>query len=96
VARYRILYWGEIPASVKIFSDEGQPKSVALDGWFAQEIDRVAMREGLVGSDAYLDQFRWSDDLERPGSAEDAAVEVVAELAAQWIPEKREPGADQP
>jgi hypothetical protein len=52
--------------------------------WFGQEIDRVAMREGLTGTDDYLEQFQWSDETEVPGSAADAADAVVARLAAEW------------
>ena len=90
MARYRILSWRGIPAQLKIFPEQGAPRSVALDGWFAQEIDRVAMREGLIGADAYLEQFEWSSDLERPGAAEEVATQVVAELEAEWIPRSRE------
>jgi Virulence factor len=86
MARYRILSWRGIPAQLKVFPDEGRPRSVGLDGWFAQEIDRVAMREGLSGTDAYLEQFEWSKDLERPGSVEETASQVIAELEAEWLP----------
>ncbi len=89
MATYRILAWRGIPSLVKVFPEEGRPRSVALDDWFTAEIDRVAMREGLVGSDAYLEQFAWSEDLERPGSAEEVAAAVVAELEAEWLPAGR-------
>jgi hypothetical protein len=90
MARYRILSWRGIPAQLKIFPEQGRPKAVALDGWFVKEIDRVAMREGLIGTDVYLEQFKWSSDLERPGSAEDVAIQIVAELEATWVPRSRE------
>ena len=51
---------------------------------FGQEIDRVAMREGLTGTDAYLDEWSWSDDRELPGGAAAAADEVVERLVASW------------
>jgi hypothetical protein len=89
MARYRILSWRGIPAQLKVFSEEGRPRSIALDKWFATEIDRVAMREGLVGTDAYLDQFAWSEDLDRPGTADEVASELVAELDAAWVPGNR-------
>jgi Virulence factor len=89
MATYRILSWRGIPSSLKVFPDEGRPKSIPLDEWFTAEIDRVAMREGLVGSDAYLEQFEWSGDLERPGSPEEVAAAVVAELEAAWLPANR-------
>jgi len=89
MARYRILSWRGIPAQLKIYPEEGRPRSIPLDNWFVTEIDRVAMREGLVGTDAYLEQFEWSDDLERPGSAEEVTVELVAELEAEWMSDSR-------
>jgi hypothetical protein len=54
------------------------------------EIDRAAMREGLVGSDAYLDQFERSDDLERPGTVEDVASDLLAETEAEWLQGSRQ------
>jgi hypothetical protein len=91
MARYRILSWRGMPAQLKVFSDEGRPRSIPLNNWFVTEIDRVAMREGLVGTDAYLEQFEWSENLERPGSAEEVAAELVAELEAEWLPNSRHP-----
>jgi hypothetical protein len=85
VARYRILSWRGIPAQVKVFPEgEGKPLSVVLPDKFQQEIDRVAMSEGLIGADAYLEQWQWSEDLERPGSPEEVLDSVLAELEARW------------
>jgi hypothetical protein len=86
MARYRILSWRGIPAQLKVFRENGRPMSVALDGWFVTEIDRVAMREGLTGTDEYLEHFEWSADFERPGSPDEVAHEVVAELEEEWLP----------
>lgn len=80
MAEYQILYWKEIPAQIKVFETGKRPISRALPDRFQQEIDRVAMREGLHGSDAYLDQWHWSDKMERPGSAEEVAAALLAEL----------------
>jgi hypothetical protein len=85
MTRYRILAWRGIPAQVKAWPDEGAPVSVPLSDWFLQEIDRVAMKEGLVGSDDYLAQWEWSGDLERDGRADEVAAEVAAELEADWL-----------
>jgi Virulence factor len=90
MARYRILSWRDIPAQIKVYSEQGRPTSIPLDNWFVTEIDRVAMREGLVGTDAYLEQFNWSADFERPGSADEVAAQLVAELEQQWLPEGME------
>ena len=47
------------------------------------------MRDGLYGSDAYLEQLSWSADLEREGSAEAVADAVIAELEAEWVEVRR-------
>lgn len=94
MARYRILSWRGVPAQLKVYPDEGgRPRSVQLADWYGQEIDRIAMREGLVGTDAYLELWQWSGDLERPGAPDDVVAELEAELDAQWRPgERREEG----
>jgi hypothetical protein len=55
-----------------------------LPPWFSEHIDRIAMRDGLYGSDAHLEQLGWSEYVERGGSAEAVAAEVLAELEAAW------------
>jgi hypothetical protein len=86
VTRYRILSWRGIPAQLKVYPESGRPKSVELDGWFAKEIDRVAVREQLTGSDEYLALWEWSNDLERPGTVDEVVTAVVAEIEAEWRP----------
>jgi len=86
VTRYRILSWRGIPAQLKVYGESGRPKSVELDEWFVKEIDRVAMREKIIGSDEYLELWEWSKDLERPGTVDEVVSEVVAEIEAEWRP----------
>jgi len=90
MARYRILSWRDIPAQVKVFEEGRRPLSVTLSERWQQEIDRVAMRDGLVGTDDYLSQWEWSQDAERDGSAEDVMDALVAELEASWETRRRE------
>lgn len=84
MTRYRVLSWDGIPAQLKVLEDGRRPLSVSLPDWFGQEIDRVAMQKGLAGSDDYLELWHWSPDVERPGSAEEVAGAVVAEIEAEW------------
>jgi len=63
MAIYQVLYWRDIPAQVRVFEGR-RPISRPMPDWFQQEIDRVAMKEGLAGSDAYLDEWRWSEKME--------------------------------
>jgi hypothetical protein len=81
VTRFQVLYWQDVPSLVRAFADDGTPLSQQLPDFFQQEIDRRAMEQGLVGSDAYLEQWHWSDPEERPGPAADVLAEVVRELS---------------
>ncbi len=90
MARYRILYWREIPSQLKVTNEEtGRRVSYPLPDWFVALIDRVAMREGLIGSDAYLEHWHWGEEQERAGSADEVAAAVTEELARQWEPVRR-------
>ena len=83
MAEYQILYWREIPAQVRVF-DGRRPLSKPMPGKFQLEIDRVAMEEGLEGSDDYLDQWRWTDKLERDGEPQELLDTLVRELEEEF------------
>jgi hypothetical protein len=89
MTRYRVLSWRGIPMQVKVSEGERRPVSRLLPPWFGEHVDRVAMRDGLLGSDAYLEQLEWSPYAEREGSAEDVAEAVLAELEAEWAPARQ-------
>jgi hypothetical protein len=84
VATYRVLSWRGIPAQVKATDASGASVSRQLPPFFQQEIDRVAMREGLMETDVYLELWTWSEERERDGSADAVAEALVAELAEEW------------
>lgn len=69
---------------VKAFGEDGTSVSRQLDAWFQQEIDRQAMAQGLVGSDAYLEQWAWDEAEERPGGVEETLDAVEQELEEQF------------
>jgi hypothetical protein len=89
MTRFRVLAWRGIPAQVKAQAEGARAASVQLDPWFTEHIDRVAMREGLFGSDEYLAQWDWSEDRERTGTPEEVARAVADELEAEWAPKRR-------
>lgn len=73
---YQVLYWRDIPAQIKIYAGR-RPTSHALASRFQVAIDRIAMREGLTGTEAYLDQWQWSDKRPYEGDGEEAATHLV-------------------
>jgi hypothetical protein len=77
VTRVQVLHWQDVPSVVRAGEVKRQ-----LPEWFQQEIDRRAVEQGLVGSDAYLEQWEWRDAGERAGSDADAVEAVAAELVA--------------
>jgi hypothetical protein len=78
----RVLYWQEIPSLIRVTAEDGTQVSRQLPEWFQQEIDRVAMEQGLVGSDAYLEQWAWRDLEPRDGAPNDVLDAVESELVA--------------
>jgi cvfA/B/C family virulence factor len=84
MARYQVLYWQDVPSLVKAFADDGTTMSRQLPDWFQQEIDKRAMVQGLTESDAYLEQWRWGDVEERPGSPGDVLDDVARELEREY------------
>ncbi len=81
MATYKILYWQEIPSQIKA-EDDLDNVTLPLDSRFMERIDRLAAQRGLQSTDDYLAQFRWSDEQEREGTAEDVARAIQRELEA--------------
>lgn len=82
MATYRILYWQEVPSQIRA-EDENGEVNLPLPQRFMVRIDALAAARGLEGSDDYLAQWRWSDEEERDGTAQDVADAIARELDAQ-------------
>jgi hypothetical protein len=82
MATYKILYWQEIPSQIKA-EDELDDLTVPMPDRFQERIDLMAARRGLQDADAYLAQWKWSEEEDRPGSAEEVAEAVRVELEAK-------------
>ncbi len=78
------MSWRGIPCQVNATDDAGVTVRVPLPAFFQQEIDRVAMAEGLIDSDAYLEEWAWSEPEDRRGSAAEVSEAVAVELADAW------------
>jgi len=79
---YKILYWQEIPTQIKA-EDDMDDVTVMLDDKFMKQVDILAAQRGLQSADDYLAQWKWSEENEREGSAQEVAEAVKAELEAK-------------
>ena len=70
MARYRILAWQDIPTQVQAGDGSGRV-SRHLPDWFMQEVDRVAMRDGLTGALRLVTLDRARGDGRRGGGRRD-------------------------
>lgn len=84
MARYQVMSWRGIPSQVKAIEESGAIATRQLPGFFQQEIDRVAMAEGLIDSDSYLEGWDWSETFDREGTADEVADAVAEEVATAW------------
>jgi hypothetical protein len=82
MAKVQILYWRDVPSVIQAFGDDGAPVKRQLADWYQQEIDRIAMAEGLIESGAYLELWQWSELEERPGDPHHVLDAVERELDA--------------
>lgn len=79
MADVTIVYWRDIPAQVIVGKGRRGVK-IPLAERFEQAIDRAAMKDGMTGTDAYLEEWRKADPVRIEG--EDRAV---AEAEARRI-----------
>ena len=83
MAFYQILYWQDIPSQVKAWDDFDEVK-VEMPVKFTVKIDSAAKEQDLMDEDNYLAQWKWSEELERKGSAEEVAESVKNELESRF------------
>jgi len=81
MANYKILYWQEIPSQIKA-EDDFDEVTLPLAARFQERIDELAARRGLQGADDYLAQWRWSEEEQREGTAQEVAEAVKVQLEA--------------
>lgn len=88
MAEYQITFWNEIPTMIAARSDRRTVVKVELAPRFIAAADEAAMRLGLVGTDAYLDEWRRSPWVEREGTPEEVAESLRQEVEADYSPER--------
>ncbi len=84
MAKFRVLYWHQIPSVVEASDEEGNRHKEQLSTRFQELIDSVAMRRKLAGTDAYLEGWQRSRPKNREGSAVDVAKAISSELEATF------------
>jgi Virulence factor len=73
-----VIWWRDIPAQVT--AKQGRTRAArSLDERFQEAIDAAAMRAGLIGSDAYLEEWR----RESRSCGDDLDAEVAQEI--EWL-----------
>jgi len=83
MAKYRIMYWQEIPSVVE--AREGRKKAKnQLSLRFQELIDLIAMRRKLDGADEYLQHWNKAEWQLREGTAENVARLVAEEIEAEY------------
>ncbi len=84
MAKYQITFWRSIPSMVTAQEGRRNRVRVELPLRFQEAIDEAAMRAGLAGTDAYLDQWHKGDWQERDGEPKVVADSVAAELETEY------------
>lgn len=82
MARYRIIVWKDIPASVEA-RDGADQVTLPLSERFQALIDSLAMQGDEHAEDAYLAHWGATDG-ERAGSAREVGAAVAAELEERF------------
>jgi hypothetical protein len=83
MAEYRITYWREIPSMVTA-RDGDETAKAGLPARFQEAIDEAAMRQGMAGSDAYLEQWRHGDWQVGDGSPDQLVSQVAERIDAEY------------
>jgi hypothetical protein len=83
MAEYRISYWREFPSMVTAREGDVTSKS-GLPARFQEAIDEAAMRQGMAGSDEYLEQWRHGEWQPAEGSPDEVVSGVAERLDAEY------------
>lgn len=75
-----MIWWRDIPAQVIARAGRRETAKAELPERFQEAVDAAAMRAGLIGTDAYLEEWRrvsreCGDDLQAEAAAEAARLD---------------------
>jgi hypothetical protein len=87
VTEYQVTFWRDLPSLVVAREGESVTKG-PLAARFQEAIDEAAMRLGDTSSDAYLEGWTRGDWTPAEGGGAAVCDRVVADLEAQWSPDR--------
>lgn len=82
MAKYRVMYWKDIPQSFTVEAD-GRTIKKELSQKVQNKIDAYAMAIGATSTTDYAKQYKRGQWIEREGTAEEIAEALLAELEAE-------------
>ena len=88
MAEYQITYWRDIPSMVTAREGRRNKAKVELAQRFQVAIDEAAMRADLIGTDAYLEEWRREPWQSRDGTPEEVVAAVAEEVDTEFTPAK--------
>ena len=83
MTKYQILSWRGIPAQIRA-TQNGKKTSKELPIRFQKEIDRIAMKEDLFGSEEYLNGWNWGNLISLKGNLNEVLDIVIEDLVSEW------------
>ena len=81
MAKYRIMYWKNIPQSFTVEGD-GRTIKKQLSQKVQDKIDAYAMVDGSTSTSDYAAQYKRGDWVEQDGSPEEVAETLLSQLEA--------------
>ena len=84
---FQIVYWRDIPAQIRVRVGR-QRINRQLSPRFQEAIDSAAMQADATSSDDYLAEWRSTDWQVFEGDAESQADALVAQIEAEYTPER--------
>ena len=80
----KIMYWKEIPVQILV-EDSSIKRSVELDQRFQQAVDSIAMFDGSMGTDAYLDGWQWIES--KSNMTLEIAIDKLTKYYNEGVPD---------
>lgn len=84
MAEYQITYWRDFPSMVTAREGRRNTAKAELPQRFQIAIDEAAMRLNLIGTDAYLEEWRKDAWQPRDGTPEEVAQVIALELETAY------------